>query len=81
MKVLRCFGWDSEEDDEKIKNLKLQLPHVRINEEYFTIACSTKNVNGSLDRDWFWDIRAMQQDCLPRAQDPYHKPIEETWFL
>jgi hypothetical protein len=71
LKVLRCFGWDSEKDDEKIKNLKLQLPHVRINEEYFTIAYSTKKGNGSLDLDWFWDIRAMQQDCLPRAPDRY----------
>jgi len=79
LKVLRCCGWDSEEDDEKIKNLKLQLPHVSINEEYFTIACSKKKVIGSLDLNWFWDIRAMKQDCLPRSQNPYDKPIEETW--
>ena len=79
LKVLLCYGSDSDEEDEKRKNLKLQLPHVRINGEYFTIACSTKKVNGSLDQDWFWDIRAMKQDCLPRAQNRYLTPIEETW--
>ena len=33
LKVLR-FGWYKKEDPEEIKNLKLRLPHVRINEEY-----------------------------------------------
>ena len=47
LKVLRCFGhsgfgWDLEEDYERIKNLKLQLPHVSINEEYLNIASPTK---------------------------------------
>ena len=70
LKVLRCFGWNLrnlEEDYERIKNLKLQLPHVTINEEFFTIACSTKK--DSLDIEWFWDVRAMHQNCLPRAPE------------
>jgi len=65
LKFLRCFG--KEEDAEKIKNLKLQLPHVHINEDYPVIAHSKKTVNRSIDRNWFWEIRAKQQDIFPRA--------------
>ena len=70
LKILRwgCFGRrQSEEDIEKIKNLKLQLPHISINEEHLHIACSTKEVNGSIDPDWFWEIKAKQQDLFPEA--------------
>ena len=41
LKVLR-FGWYKKEDPEEIKNLKLRLPHVSINEEYLNIASPTK---------------------------------------
>ena len=70
LKILRwgCFGRrQSEEDIEKIKNLKLQLPHISINEEHLRIACSTKEVNGSIDPDWLWEIKAKQQDLFPEA--------------
>ena len=67
LKNLRCFGRPNEEDNEKIKNLRLQLPHISINEEHLHIACPTKEVNGSIDLDWFWEIRAKQQDLFPKA--------------
>ena len=67
LKNLRCFGRRNEEDNEKIKNLRLQLPHISINEEHLHIACPTKEVNGSIDLDWFWEIRAKQQDLFPKA--------------
>ena len=69
LKFLRCFGKEEhlEEYAEKIKNLKLQLPHIRINEKYPVIAHSKKTVNRSIDRNWFWEIRAKQQDIFPRA--------------
>ena len=66
LKVLR-FGQYKEENTEKIKNLKLQLPHVNINEEYLDIACPKKSVNGSIDLDWFWEIRSKQQDLFTRV--------------
>ena len=69
LKILCCsFGLRrSEENIEKIKNLKLQMPHIRINEDYLHIACSTKEVNGSIDPDWFWEIEAKQQELFPKA--------------
>ena len=67
LKNLRCFGRRNEEDNEKIKNLKLQLPHININEEHLHIACPTKEVNGSIDLDWFWEIKAKQQDLFHEA--------------
>jgi hypothetical protein len=67
LKNLRCFGRRNEEDNEKIKNLRLQLPHISINEEHLHIACPTKEVNGSIDLDWFWEIRAKQQDLFTEA--------------
>ena len=65
LKSLRCFY--GSENTEKIKNLKLQLPHISINEEHLHIACSTKEVNGSIDPDWIWEIRAKQQNLFPKA--------------
>jgi hypothetical protein len=65
LKILRCLGQKTEEDIEKIMNLKLQLPHISINEEYFHIACPKKYTKQSYDRDWFWEIRAKQQDLFP----------------
>ena len=61
LKILRCsYGRHrSTEHTEKIKNLKLQLPHIRINEDYIQIACPTKEVNGS--------IKAKEQDLFPKA--------------
>ena len=69
LKILRCLCENEEEDIEKIKNLKLQLPHISINEEHLRIACPKKywSTNQSDDRDWFWEIRAKQQDLFPRA--------------
>ena len=61
LKVLRCsssFSWD------KIENLKLQLPHISINEDHLDIASSK---NEDVDLDWFWEIRAKQQDLFPKA--------------
>ena len=55
-------------DAENIKNLKLQLPHVRVTSEFesefLPIACPNKIVNGSLDNGWIWEIRAKQQDLF-----------------
>ena len=75
LKILHCSFEDEltppdedlEEDAEEIKNLKLQLPHIRINEDYLHIACQTKEVDGSIDQDWFWEIKAKQQDLFPEA--------------
>ena len=71
LKILRCSFEDEEppfeEDAEAIKNLKLQLPHIRINEDYLHIASPTKEVNESIDQDWFWEIKAKQQDLFPEA--------------
>ena len=69
LKVLNCFGRQKKKDAEKIKNLKLQLPHIRINEEeeYLDIASSSKEVNGEVDQDWFWEVRSKQQDLFPQA--------------
>ena len=71
LKFLRCLGKEEylKEYAEKIKNLQLQLPHVRINEEYPVIAHSKKTVNRSIDHNWFWEIRAKQQDLFPRAHN------------
>ena len=67
LKILCCsFRWPKE-PAKKIKDLKLQLPHIRINEDYLHIACSTKEVNGSIDPDWLWEIKAKQQDLFPEA--------------
>ena len=70
LKILHFFGYHRKEDVEKIKNLKLQLPHISINEDgdFFQIAGPTKKVNRSIDHDWFWEIRANQQDLFPRAR-------------
>ena len=64
LKILRCFYGKTE----KIKNLKLQLPHISINEEQLHIACSTKEENGDMVPCWFWEIRAEEQDLFPKAQ-------------
>ena len=66
LRILRCFYGQSKENTEKIKNLKLLLPHIRINEDDFHIACATKKVNQSIDPDWFWEIKAKQQDLFPK---------------
>jgi hypothetical protein len=53
LKILRCsFRWRTE-PTKKIKDLKLQLPHIRINEDYLHIACSTKEWKGTIDPDLF----------------------------
>ena len=71
LKTLNCLSGNrlsrDKEDIKKIKNLKLPLPQVSINEEYFHIACSTKEVNGHIDPGWFWEIRAKKQDLFLEA--------------
>ena len=67
LKVLHCFGRQKKKDGEKIKNLKLQLPHISINKEYLDIASSSKEANGEVDQDWFWEVRSKQQDLFPQA--------------
>ena len=68
LKIVCFLGENEEEDNEKIKNLKLQLPHISVNEEYLHIACSKKywSTKKSYDRNWFWEIRAKKQDLFPR---------------
>ena len=71
LKTLRCFEDEGEDEDEeeteKIKHLKLHLPHVIINEDYLQIARPRKD-SLSNDHDWFWEIRANQQNLFPRAR-------------
>ena len=64
LKVLHCFHGPV--NTEKIKNLKLKLPHISVNEDYLHIASSKKEVSGSIDPDWFWEIRGKQQDLFPK---------------
>ena len=53
LKILCCsFRWPKE-PVKKIKDLKLQLSHIRINEDYLHIACSTKEWKGTIDPDLF----------------------------
>ena len=57
LKILRCFvGHGS------LPDLKLQLPHISINEEYLNITRHTKE-----DLDWIWEIRAKQQHLFTKA--------------
>merc|ERR1712008_419339 len=60
-------------DAENIKNLKLQLPNVRVTSEFrsefLPIACPNKIVNGSLDNGWIWEIRAKQQDLFSKVEE------------
>ena len=67
LKVLHCFG-RGETDTERIKNLKLQLPHISINpsDDFPHIATSRKKRGWK--GDWFWEIKANQQDYFPKAQ-------------
>ena len=75
LKILRCFGRSKQselnilwsKDAEKIKNLKLQLPHISINEadcneDYLHIACTGKKIDGTINEEPYWEIRAKQQD-------------------
>ena len=62
LKILRWFG-----HPEEIKNLKIQLPHISINEEYLYIAVPTKKVKDPIDLDWFWEIKAKQQTLFPKV--------------
>jgi hypothetical protein len=72
LKTLRCFedddDFEDEEITEKIKNLKLQLPHISINEDSLQIAIPRKDPFSDYHLDWFWEIRANQQDLFPRAR-------------
>ena len=61
-------------DDEEMKNLQQQLPHIKINhrrEKMLYIACPCKiGVNGSpfgIDFNWVWEIRAKQQELFAKV--------------
>ena len=60
LKILNCFDLTKQKDAEKIKNLKLQLPHISINEDHLSIACLTKG-------GWIWEIRSEQQNLFPET--------------
>ena len=69
LKILHFFHWKKIAKD--MKNLKLQLPNISINKakEYLQIACPIKKeMNGFIDPDWFWDIRAKQQKLFLKAR-------------
>ena len=70
LKTLICYG---RLDDEEMKNLQQQLPHIKINhrrEKMLYIACPCKiGVNGSpfgIDFNWIWEIGAKQQELFAR---------------
>ena len=68
--TLKTLHFEGENEEyEEIKNLKLQLPRISINqpEGSFVIADSRKIVNGYFDDDRIWEIRANRQDLFPRA--------------
>jgi hypothetical protein len=67
LKILNYYQSYGDRNGEKIKNLKLQLPNITINEEHLHIACSTNEVNGSIDLNWIWEIGAKQQDLFPES--------------
>ena len=64
LKILRFETWNND-DTEKIKNLKLQLPHVSINEEYLHIARPTNYFVPDCE-DWLWEIKTKQQDLFSK---------------
>jgi len=71
LKVLHCNVFP-----EEIENLKLQLPHISINEGsalHHQIARPEKGVRRSIDEDWFWEKRANQQDLFPSVDDIENK--------
>ena len=52
-------------DDENMTNLKLQLPQIRITDNFFLqIAVPQKSVNEFVDNELIWEIRAKQQDLF-----------------
>ena len=70
LKILRCFPhyvYQNQTYKDKLKKLVLQLPDISINkpEDSFQIASPKKIVNESIDHDWFWEIRAKDQDLFP----------------
>ena len=66
LKILRCVT-GKKDDSEKIKNLKLQLPHVSINEEYLHIARPYfPDCNVPDWRDRLWEISLKQQDLFSK---------------
>ena len=58
-------------DAENIKNLKLQLPHVRVTNLVITNfwAPSTWPKEGLFYDDWIWEIRARHQDLFTKVED------------
>ena len=64
LKILRCLTW-KKDDIEKIKNLKLQLPHVSINEGFFDIARPANYLVPDW-QDWLWEIKTKKQDLFSK---------------
>jgi hypothetical protein len=66
LKILHCLGQKTEDDTWKVRDLKLRLPHISINEEHLRIASSKKfwSKNQSYDPpgDWLWEIRTKPFD-------------------
>ena len=59
LKILACSL-----DAENIKNLKLQLPHVRV---LISSSWPKKIVNGSFDNDWIWEITEVEDELPPHC--------------
>ena len=66
LKVLICFNFEDDDGEnneniEELKSLKKNLPQVRINEEFFFIATSTKNEKRLKYENGFCEIKAKAQ--------------------
>jgi len=82
LKNLFCFDGDTftyGEESEDIKNLKQQLPQIRINEEGGFCKSSEEKVlvialpynienESSYDMGWIWEIRAKKQDLFAKRK-------------
>ena len=67
LKILRFFHWRKITKD--MNYLKLQLPNISINKECVHIACPKKKNERFIDQDWFWEVRAKQQQLFLKAYD------------
>ena len=58
---------DEIEEGEIVSDEEEMLMSEGEDEDFFQIARPTKKANRSIDHDWFWEIRANQQDFFPRC--------------
>jgi len=56
-------------DVENIKILKIQLPHVRIPDEFLNIAWPNKMVNDFWDFDWIWISEQSDKPCFVKLKN------------